>query len=350
MRRGLVAAVVIAVGLAACAGVLGLRRERVARFPHRAHVLAGVGCPQCHVGVATAGHDTPLHLPDDATCTAAGCHATPHDPHPCSGCHSDALAIGAVVEARDHLRFSHATHQVASVGNCVRCHVGVAQSDGPLRPAMATCWSCHEHDRVRDIRDCGACHVDLAEEGTAPASHLIHDDDFATRHGTQAAAAADLCATCHREEFCSRCHGTTMPTLPARLRPADPLAASVHRPAFLARHGEQARVAPAACTSCHAPSRCLACHQERGVIGGGTGSPHPPGWVGIGVGGNLHGPAARRDPVACASCHGGAGEALCVGCHRVGGPGGNPHPPGWSSPQPLGSLPCRLCHPLGARP
>jgi hypothetical protein len=73
-------------------------------------------------------------------------------------------------------------------------------------------------------------------------------------------------------------------------------------------------------------------------------SPHPAGWVGVGIGGNDHGPAARRDPAACASCHGGAGEQLCVSCHRVGGVGGSPHPPGWQSNQPRSALPCRLCH------
>ena len=77
------------------------------------------------------------------------------------------------------------------------------------------------------------------------------------------------------------------------------------------------------------------------------GSPHPPGWVGTRGSDNRHGLEARANPVSCASCHGGAGEALCVGCHRVGGPGGNPHPVGFSSHKPLSDLPCRLCHTEG---
>jgi len=47
---------------------------------------------------------------------------------------------------------------------------------------------------------------------------------------------------------------------------------------------------------------------------------------------------------ACASCHGGAGEALCVDCHRVGGIGGSIHPSNFSSDRNLTELPCRLCH------
>ncbi|HRC58781.1 MAG TPA: hypothetical protein PKU97_22815, partial [Kofleriaceae bacterium] len=36
-------------GLAACASVLGLRRDSGnTPFPHRAHVLAGVSCVRCH--------------------------------------------------------------------------------------------------------------------------------------------------------------------------------------------------------------------------------------------------------------------------------------------------------------
>lgn len=346
--RAVIAAAGLAVIAVACAGVLGLRQRHAPVFAHRAHVLAGVSCPTCHAGIETAGDEGPLHLPSDATCTAAGCHATPHDRRSCATCHSDPIAVGRAVEARDHLRFSHARHAGPAVGNCARCHLGVGKSDGELRPAMATCWSCHEHERVRDVRDCRACHVDLAEEGSPPASHLIHDDDYVARHGAQAAAAADLCATCHKQDFCSGCHGKTAPTLAARLAPADPLATSAHRPAFIARHGEAARIEPGACASCHQPDRCLDCHRERGVVGTDARSPHPAGWVGIGPGANAHGPAARRDPVTCASCHGGAGEVLCVGCHRSGGPGGTPHPAGWSSPLPMTALPCRLCHPIGA--
>ncbi|HVV81930.1 MAG TPA: cytochrome c3 family protein [Kofleriaceae bacterium] len=345
--RVLLAALAIAGAFAACASVLGLRHDRSPAFPHRAHVVRGISCPTCHQGIAEAGTDGPLHFPSDATCTQAGCHTQPHDTHACLGCHADPVAAGAVLEARDHLRFEHKQHVDGPAnGNCARCHVGVATGDTPLRPPMAVCWGCHEHERVRDVRDCNACHRNLETEDSPPASHLVHDGDFATRHGEQASSAADLCSTCHQQKFCAQCHGVTAPTIPARLRPADPFAPSVHRPAFIARHGEEARVSPSTCTTCHQPSTCGTCHQERGVSAVDTtaGSPHPPGWIGLGPDENEHGRAARRDPVSCASCHGGAGEAMCATCHRVGGPGGNPHPAGWTSDRPLNGPPCLLCH------
>lgn len=346
--RALWAAVAVAAIAVACAGVLGLRKTPAPVFAHRAHVLAGVTCPRCHTGIETAGDEGPLHIPDDASCQAAGCHERPHDTRSCATCHSDPLAVGLAAEARTHLRFAHARHADPAIGNCARCHQAVGTGDGTLRPVMATCWSCHE--RERQLRDCDSCHVDLAGDRTPPASHLIHDDDYVRRHGPQATAASDLCSTCHQQQFCASCHGVTAPTLAARLTPADPMAASAHRPGFIARHGEAARVEGTTCTTCHAPDRCVDCHTARGVMATRIASPHPAGWVGVGPGANAHGPAARRDPVACAGCHGGAGEALCVTCHTVGGPGGNPHPPGWSSDVPLGAMPCRMCHPLGATP
>jgi hypothetical protein len=52
--------------------------------------------------------------------------------------------------------------------------------------------------------------------------------------------------------------------------------------------------------------------------------------------------------MSCAGCHGGAGEQLCVGCHRVGGPGGNPHGPGFTSTKnKQHDVPCIFCHAAG---
>lgn len=350
MRRPLVALVVLAVGLAACAGVLGLRRSSdPTAFPHRAHVTRGVGCPTCHTDMDTAGDTGALHTPTDATCI--GCHNPPHDKRPCLDCHADPIAVGAAVEAKAHLRFDHGRHLTGEAkGNCARCHQAVAERDQPLRPAMATCWSCHQHDRARDVRDCTGCHVDLAEDGTLPATHLVHEPGWDRNHGTAAASSADVCGSCHQESFCAGCHGTTAPAVPARLSPGDPFTPSVHRAGFASRHADEARAAPGACATCHAPDRCESCHLARAVAGDTAANPHPAGWVGLTPAENEHGRAARVDPAGCASCHGGAGEALCVSCHRVGGVGGSPHPPGWSSNQEYTELPCRLCHDPGLPP
>ena len=56
--EGASSAVELAAVVAACAGVLGLRRDQAPSFPHRAHVVkAGISCPTCHRGIETALHD-----------------------------------------------------------------------------------------------------------------------------------------------------------------------------------------------------------------------------------------------------------------------------------------------------
>jgi hypothetical protein len=338
-RRVLLALVVVA--LAACAGVLGLRKQEPAAFPHRKHVLSGVACTKCHVDVDKPGDK--LHLPDEASCLE--CHKKPHDPNPCFGCHTRPTARAELVEARDHLRFDHARHMPRSQGNCMRCHVGVGEGDERLRPAMASCFKCH--DAEQDARQCDSCHKNLEAGTDIPASHLAHDGDWLRDHGSRAASSGDMCSTCHSERSCAKCHGVTVPELPARTQFANPFAASVHRAGFAARHRLEAKADPGACQTCHSPDRCVACHTQKGIAGENRGSPHPPGWVGATE--NRHGREARRDPASCASCHGGAGEQLCVTCHKVGGIGGNPHPAGWSSNVPLDAMPCRMCHPVGMR-
>lgn len=346
-RRLALIAIALTATLAACAGVLGLRsKSDPTAFPHRAHVLKGIACTTCHKTLAASGDDGQLHLPDDATCMASGCHATPHDPRPCLGCHADPMSIAGAVEARAHLRFAHDRHLTQFSGNCMRCHVGVADGDTRLRPTMQTCFDCHDHEAHQDARTCNACHRDLVDEGTLPASHLTHDGDWLHEHGARAGTAAEVCASCHKQTFCADCHGVTAPVVPARLHVEDPFRASVHRAGFRARHAIEARAEPGMCATCHAPTVCETCHARENVAadGSGTHNPHPAGWVGLSRNVDMHGRAARSDPASCAACHGGAGEKLCVRCHQVGAIGGNPHPPGWSSRQPLGALPCRECH------
>jgi len=324
----------VIVALAACAGVLGLGPGEPQPFPHRRHALAGVTCTRCHDAAAP-------RVPDTASCTT--CHAKPHDARPCLTCHAAAGALDELAQARDHLRFDHRQHAGATRDNCMRCHVGVAEGDRAMRPPMATCFRCHDST----TRTCDKCHRDLEDAQLLPQTHLAHDGDWLHAHGARAASSADACQSCHRERFCASCHGVTAGVLPATVQFSDPFAPSVHRAGFAARHALEARAEPGACATCHTPDRCVGCHQSRGVAGDNRRSPHPANWVGLVAGDDAHGRAARRDPAACAACHDGAGQALCVRCHAVGGVGGNPHPSGWSSRLPRSAMPCRLCHPLG---
>lgn len=346
MKGLLTAVMALSLALAACASLLGLKGASHSHpFEHRAHVLRGINCVQCHAEVAASSTE-PVRLPAEAACRR--CHVKPHDERACSGCHGETYVREGVELAHEHLRFEHRKHMLATNGDCVRCHVEVTERNPEATlPKMATCFGCHEHRDQWALRDCDGCHVDLGSEGSPPSDHLVHEGDFVREHGVRAASARDLCASCHSERSCAACHGVgTVPALPAKLAFDDVRLSGLHRAGFLARHSEEARADPGLCTTCHSNDSCVDCHVARHVApGSGARSPHPPGWISTGSGGGEHGIQARIDPAACAGCHGGAGEQLCVGCHRVGGPGGNPHPRGFSSTSDkFRDRPCRLCH------
>jgi hypothetical protein len=335
----------LSLAVAACAGVLGWKKPRDDQrpFAHRRHASAGVNCLQCHERVVEAGEDGPLHLPTTSKCVS--CHAQPHDARPCLDCHGNAGTRERAVAARVHLRFAHARHLPKLNGQCVPCHMAAGlPDDAERRPPMAQCFSCHAHQGQWAASDCNGCHVDLPSENVQPATHVVHAGDFLREHGVRAAASKDLCATCHAQSSCDGCHGTTVPALPWRLNTEKLGLARLHAGNFLSRHPDESRAQPGLCQSCHAENFCLSCHLDRKVAAkAGVPSPHPQGWVK--AKGGEHGRAARMDPQACISCHGGAGEQLCVGCHKVGGPGGNVHGPGFQSTKDeRRDEPCRLCH------
>jgi hypothetical protein len=339
----------LTMGLSAgCAGILGFRPPEHRPFEHKAHVNKGINCTRCHVGIGAAGEEGPLHLPSAQDCRS--CHPSPehgdYDGQACGNCHGLASTRAGAVQARIDLRFEHKKHIARLNGDCVRCHLDVADGADVLRPRMANCGSCHNHQEQLVKRNCDACHQDLRNEGTQPDDHLIHAANFLREHGTRAGSERQLCASCHADRFCSSCHGPTAPALPERLNFDDPMRAGVHRAGFKSRHPEEARNDPGLCTTCHTPVGCKDCHdREKKSALHGAQRPHPNGWLGLPGQRNDHGRAAWRDPELCASCHGGAGEALCVGCHKVGAPGGNPHAAGWSSRKAKrADQPCRACH------
>jgi predicted CXXCH cytochrome family protein len=324
--------------------VLGYRSTTGRRpFEHRAHVVEGVSCTRCHGSTAEAGDDSPVSMPETALCLA--CHEQPHDPNRCRDCHGAEETDRRAEEARRYLAFAHRSHVRELDGGCVPCHAGAG---GRLTPSMAACLGCHEHSKDFELAACDRCHANLETEDVTPSTHVVHRVGFAEGHAAQARAQGDLCRACHAEVECASCHAIDVPALEGRLELVRPKLDGIHRAGFGARHALEARADPGLCATCHDPETCRRCHERSDIATGSSfRSPHPPGWVGLTS--NLHGRAAQTDPLACATCHGGAGEALCVSCHAVGGIGGSPHPAGFESRKGASAdLPCRLCH-VGSR-
>jgi hypothetical protein len=322
--------------------------ERAApRFPHRLH-LAGIAC-------GSAGKPACL--------SCGSCHAVENraaaqalpGAGQCARCHHDnPRSIGAVLSARVErpygtIAFDHDRHLALKglEGRCVTCHAGVVDAKRPSLPPMSQCFGCHEHEAQWQLGQCAPCHAAADVKRTMPQTFLRHEGDFLQHHGTLAVSQKPLCQACHAQADCDSCHDVTQDLTVERRRPEAVTRSFVHRGDFLTIHAVEAQSQPARCVRCHTPESCDACHQARGVSGSlieGR-NPHPPGWVGSGANAHsLHGAAARRDILSCASCHDQGPVTNCIRCHKVGAYGGNPHPAGWKSTRSENSQMCRYCH------
>jgi hypothetical protein len=265
-------------------------------FVSEASSHAGVECVECHVGETliergvfgyyqafgmrvrfVSTHDTPISRVRDSACTA--CH--------------DSLA--GVVESRG-LRIRH---DACGEGQaCVSCHSAVAHPDEvrwPTSYAMERCLSCHG---VREVsRECESCHMGRIDRavpstGTFP---VTHGPNWRRTHGM---GEMSTCAACHRDDFCTECHGPGVP----------------HAGRFISQHGGVARSAEAGCLDCHEQDFCDACH--------GYEMPHPREFV------VEHSTIFVTDGEAgCRYCH---DQADCVVCHET-----HAHPGGAGPLEPI---------------
>jgi hypothetical protein len=227
-------------------------------FSHAIHAERGVACSRCHGDLAASGVGlaTRQDLPTMSTCL--GCHdrgqaaalacgaCHPHGP---SGRLDTDFAEGKLVPSgtlrgdRHDARFrtDHAAPG-RDAAYCESCHKKAFCTDchsGTLKPLdyhAGDYVRLHVYDARRGTSDCQTCHrlqsfcsgcharvgvAGDARTGTfaptrSPApprgAALFHPKGFADGQNPPAHAAAarrDLaaCASCHREEFCVRCHG-----------------------------------------------------------------------------------------------------------------------------------------------
>ena len=313
-------------------------------FPHSPHVEGEVDCLECHASIAQA---TKLE--------ARVRHvALPAHSDTCTGCHDaqPKLAIPARAAPFD-VRFDHAAHLPRVKGKCVTCHSDLPTTGtvGRKSPPMAACTGCHNHQKDFQEARCTPCHVDL-KRFSKPIEAFKHEGDFLRTHGQLARPTAETCAQFHEQSYCAQCHSpTTSPAAPQILFPEEVQRDLIHRGDFTSRHQVEAKANPTSCLRCHGTAFCDSCHTEQNISPLSTitpRDPHPAGWVTKGSG-NFHGDAARRNIVTCAACHDQGTASICVGCHAVGGVGGNPHPASFISQHRNDNRTkravCMACHP-----
>jgi hypothetical protein len=255
--------------------------------------------------------------------------------------------------------------QLAVVKNCFDCH-GIAAAH--LEAPDTACATCHV-PLVQAVR------LTREEVGDFPVPESHRASGFAAGgHGKLARAGTPIaasCATCHARDFCTECH-VNAPEVPAiqALAPdprslahaAELEAPASHRdPAFLRRHGGQARKEAARCAVCHTQESCVACH---------TGSPAsvqaiPAAGPGRGRGATirrerptshgldfseLHAEPASARPQSCSACH---ARPECLSCHRPEAADAAPgyHPAGFLTSHPAAAYTressCSDCHNQG---
>jgi hypothetical protein len=374
--------VLVGVGIAAAGGagrvVAGALQDR---FDHWKHAALFPSCLGCHVGVS------------DST---ASLWPRPAD---CSDCHDGTVEetvewAPPVAAPATNLHFTHPRHASAvarahadSTVQCRDCHAQRGADRMRVEFAVVkNCFDCHgiaaAHLEAPDTA-CATCHVPLVqavrltreEVGDFPVPESHRQSGFATvGHGKLARAGTPIsasCATCHARDFCTECH-VNAPNVPAiqALAPdprslahtAELEAPAGHRdPAFLRRHGGQARKEAARCAVCHTQESCLACHtaspasvQAIPAAGPGRGRGatirrERPTSHGLDFS-ELHAEPASARPQSCSGCH---TRADCLSCHRPDAADAAPgyHPAGFLTSHPAAAYTressCSDCHNQG---
>lgn len=313
-----------------CSRPATVTRDHV-RFSHGPHLRAGQSCTSCHSDLVTAAPNArPRAMPTEASCRQ--CHTRPAEQR-CGYCHTNPAAPMPFERPNRELVFSHAAHAPRTRGNCVSCHGIGANTDSALSfeprvPTMSGCLgSCHSDD-MRTLA-CARCHQNLRRYALDDVSVVRHTPGFARHHGTEARTSGAMCAQCHEPTFCNPCHSAAPGLSLADLETTAVTRDFVHRGDFMARHPDESRFNTATCARCHGVEFCDGCHRASGIGGGvGPSATHPPGWLDP-ASPNGHARAARRNLLACVSCHESDAVGVCTPCHRVGGVARSPHPPGF---------------------
>lgn len=307
-------------------------------FSHRVHLESGSACPDCHADQLDDYRLT-RSLPKKQQCAA--CHDVKAD---CQTCHTDPANPEQWKPEQRKTNFTHAVHR-NSVEDCAFCH----GTDLDAKPHQAgdhtRCGKCHAADIKAML--CAKCHRDLSFAVACDLAKFRHEVDFVDKHKIYTGRSLRVCGQCHRESYCNDCHSKKAGIKPSLKYPAQVSRSFIHRGDWVTVHRLEAKTDNSSCLKCHVRGECADCHERRRVsaVGDPLVGRHPAGWMAKGSPA-FHGERARRDAMACSTCHHSAGPGYCVDCHKAS-LGLNPHPKGWE--EKVNGLStndrmCAICH------
>jgi hypothetical protein len=110
---------------------------------------------------------------------------------------------------------------------------------------------------------CSDCHEEGTSAGKKSFSAYNHTGSFYDRHGNAASGFSSLCESCHKQKFCSDCHGNVEEIVPSKKLGNRPDLSSPHRGDYFSKHKIEGRIKSTQCFKCHGRrnnTSCKACH------------------------------------------------------------------------------------------
>ncbi len=238
--------------------------------------------------------DHPKHEEKDITCVT--CHNRVGHPE----------IKGYLVDEKEGDEKDHVQQVSLKPGSVVKVPVDTKPYEDHME--MRFCMVCHTGEKDKGPRECKTCHPsgfelkpeDHNDPNWLPAKEELQSVEAV--HGIEAKEDMAGCLSCHKQEFCNKCHKVEIP----------------HAKTWKEEHsklfGEQGKialvgVAPQECVMCHPQANfCDACHHDYDPAKGIWYSPQP--------GQNLHMIAVRdRGATDCFKCH---LPTYCSHCHVRG--------------------------------
>jgi len=313
------------------------------RMSHSVHVnKVAIDCADCHIDAYKSKKSYDLLIPSNSICKKCHPEAICNGKFEgvCLKCHSKTpqsiISIRIKHQKNVEVFFNHEKHTKKS--SCISCHQIDNESGDISLPDMKKCISCHIHDEQYKAGHCSICH--FTEKGGTLMKKLNngalleppqwmkgigHTQDWYKKHKVSAGLDPDLCAICHQNSDCDKCHAGSGKTRPTLIHPED----------WMEMHSIASLSGDLRCSACHSLQNfCLPCHRKSAVAwdspahtGVSAGSLyHPDDWYAFPSSDkkSSHGFWARKSISSCVACH---TENDCMSCHSAPVGGFNPHPP-----------------------